>query len=182
MGHAVYEDRFVVNTVKCVAGFSADVGRDRAWREFGNDDSHWSWNDGVGAVGLLQIKGATSVVVILAARVDWSGAVRWFRNGCTDWRIDFVVAVAGGLIIDAVAIIEGHSANRQSEESEGQHSEVAVETKIVPVVVAMDINVRVMMDRAIVTRTKFTAGFAAMLRFRANLNRALDGVSIKMAD
>jgi len=86
------------------------------------------------------------------------------------------------LIIDAVAIIEGHSANCQSEESEGQNSEVTVETEIVPVVVAMDTNVRVVMDKAIVTRTEFTAGFAAMLRFRANLNRALDGVSIEMTD
>ena len=44
---------------------------------------------------------------------------------------------------------------------------MAVETKIVEAVVTTDTNVHVVMDKAIVTRSEFTAGFAAMLQAAA---------------
>jgi hypothetical protein len=59
---------------------------------------------------------------------------------------------------------------------------VAVETKIVPAVVATDINVPVAMVKATLTRSELAAGLDATLGFRADLNRALDGMCIKMAD
>src|SRR5437868_6418202 len=59
---------------------------------------------------------------------------------------------------------------------------MAVETEVVPCVVAMDINVHVAMDKDIIAIAELAAGFDATLRFRAHLNRTLDDVSIKMAD
>jgi hypothetical protein len=54
--------------------------------------------------------------------------------------------------------------------------------EIVEAVVAMDINVHVAMDKFIVLRSEFAAGFAKTLGFRADLNRALDDMSIEMAN
>jgi hypothetical protein len=59
---------------------------------------------------------------------------------------------------------------------------VTVETEIVEAVVAMDINVHVALDKSIVTRSGFAAGFAETLGFGADLSRALDDMSIEMAN
>src|SRR5580765_4077072 len=58
---------------------------------------------------------------------------------------------------------------------------MAVETEVVPIVVAMDINVDVVMDEYITTGGELVAGFNAPLRLGANHGRTLDNVRIKMA-
>jgi len=115
--------------------------------------------------------------------VDRDGTVRQSWNGCADRWIHFLItAIISRLIVDAIGIIEGQSANCQCDEPERQYSEVAVEMEIVPVVVAVDINVHVAMDKDIATSIELAAGFDAPLRFRTHLKGTLDGVSIKMAD
>ena len=52
---------------------------------------------------------------------------------------------------------------------------MAVETEVVPCVVAMDINVHVAMDKDIIAIAELAAGFDATLRVRAHLNRTLAG-------
>jgi len=132
-----------------VSGVSVNVDLDCAGWEFGNHDSDWCGDDGIGAVGLLHIKRASSVIVGHAACVDRDCAVGRLRNGCAVGRIYFVIATVCGLIVNPIVIIKRHSGNRQGEESEGQFSEVAVEMEIVRAVVATDLNVQVVVDKGI---------------------------------
>src|SRR5439155_603453 len=81
-----------------------------------------------------------------------------------------------GLIINAVVVIVRHPADLQGEATERQHRKAAAESKVTPEAPPMNIHVYVAMHHNVV------AELDGMLRLRAHLDRALNDMSIGVAD
>src|SRR5438552_3085533 len=176
LSYSIHKDGLVINAVELVGDGSLHGNLDGARGEFGDHDADGSGGDGVGAIGLLQIEGPAGVVIGLAPGINRDGAVGRFGNGRPNWGINFLIAAFDRLIINAVVVIVRHPADLQGEATERQHRKAAAESKVIPEVPPMNIHVHIAMHHNVV------AELDGMLRLTPHLDRALNDMSIRVAD